>query len=61
MANKVYWKGLILVLGLVKRYIQRNEINLTKNLTEQQMTCVLAVLTAVIECLNTLPDNTPVE
>ncbi len=58
---KVYWKALILVLGEVKRYIERNQIGLTKNLTTPQMTCVLAVLTAVIECLNVLPENTPVE
>jgi len=59
--SKVYWKALILVLNEVKRYIERNQIGLARNLTGPQMTCVLAVLTAVIECLNTLPENTPVE
>lgn len=54
---KVYWKGLKLALGIVKRYIERNQINLTKNLTEPQMACVVAVLNAVIECLETLPSS----
>jgi hypothetical protein len=58
-ARKVYWKGLRLVLGIVKRYIERNQLGLTDHLTGPQMECVIAVLTAVITCLDTLPDNTP--
>lgn len=60
MAQKVYWKALILVLSGVRRYIQRNQIQLEANLTTQQYQCVVAVLDAVITCLVALPSNTPV-
>jgi hypothetical protein len=59
MASRVYWKTLILVLNGVKSYIQRNQNNLFLNLTTPQYNCVLAVLSAVIECLQALPTNTP--
>lgn len=55
MASKVYWKGLEITLGITKRYIQRNQINLQKNLTETQYNCVLDVLQAIISCLGLLP------
>lgn len=57
--RKVYWKGLRLVEGAVKRYIERNLLGLEANLTTEQMACVTAVLNAIIECLNILPVNTP--
>lgn len=60
MAAKVYWKTLTLVLRGVKSYIQRNQNNLFLNLTTPQYTCVLAVLEAVIACLQALPTNDPV-
>jgi len=60
MASRVYWKTLITVLRTVQRYIQRNQNNLFLNLTTPQYNCVLAVLNAVLECLQALPDNTPV-
>ncbi len=59
MASKVYWKTLTLVLRGVKSYIQRNQNNLFLNLTTPQYDCVVAVLDAVILCLQALPDNTP--
>lgn len=61
MANKVYWKALRLVLGQVKRYIERWQIQLQGNLTTPQYDCVVAVLTAVIECLAALPSNAPTD
>jgi len=60
MASRVYWKTLILVLRGVQTYIQRNQNNLFLNLTTPQYNCVLAVLNAVIECLQALPTNDPV-
>lgn len=53
--DKVYWKQLKIVLGLTKRYIQKWDIQLQGNLTPTQYTCVVAVLTAVVECLALLP------
>jgi len=61
MATKVYWKTLILILRTVQSYITRNQNNLFLNLTTPQYDCVVAVLTAVIACLQALPENTPVE
>ncbi len=58
--QKVYWKALILVLSGVRRYIQRNQLQLEANLTTQQYQCVVAVLDAVLTCLSALPVNTPV-
>lgn len=60
MAQKVYWKALILVLTTVRHYIQRNQLNLEANLNSQQYQCVVAVLDAVLTCLSALPVNTPV-
>jgi hypothetical protein len=59
MASRVYWKTLTLILRQVQGYIQRNQNNLFLNLTTPQYNCVLAVLNAVIECLQALPVNTP--
>jgi hypothetical protein len=59
MATKVYWKTLETVLKGAKAYIQRNQNNLFLNLTTAQYNCVVAVLNAIIECLQTLPVNTP--
>lgn len=59
MAQKVYWKTLILVLRGVQGYIQRNQNNLHITLNTQQYTCLVAVLDAVIECLQVLPVNEP--
>ncbi len=59
MAKKVYWIGLEATLTLTRRYIQRNQLNLQKNLTAPQYTCVVAVLAAVLDCLALLPSNTP--
>jgi len=59
MANKVYWKGLELILRPVKKYIQRWDVQLQANLTTPQYQCVVALLEAVITCLGALPVNTP--
>lgn len=58
--HKVYWKGLRLALGVAKRYIQRNDLKLQANLTTPQYQCVVAVLDAILTCLEALPQNTPV-
>lgn len=58
-ARKVYWKALRLVLGLAKRYIQRNQLQLEAHLTTEQYNCVVDTLTAIITCLQILPENTP--
>ena len=57
--RKFYWKGLRLVAMAVKRYIERNQPGLLANLTTPQYQCVLALLDAVITCLDALPVNTP--
>lgn len=59
-ARKVYWKALRLVLGLAKRYIQRNDLGLQNHLTAEQYACVLATLDAILTCLDILPENDPV-
>jgi hypothetical protein len=56
-ADKVYWKSLRLTLDVSRRYIQKHQLRLQANLTEPEYACVLAVLNAILECLNTLPDN----
>jgi len=60
MSPRVYWIGLRLVLGTVKRYIQKWDLQLQANLTSPQYECAVAVLEAVIICLNALPTNDPV-
>jgi len=58
--KKVYWIGLRIVTEQLKRYIQRNQLNLSKNLTSDQYACVVALLEAVLTCLSSLPVDTPV-
>lgn len=58
--KKVYWIGLRIVAEQLKRYIQRNQLNLQLNLTEGQYACVVALLEAVLTCLSSLPTETPV-
>jgi hypothetical protein len=55
--DKVYWKGLRIVMGVTKRYIQKWDLQLQANLTEAQWNCVNDVLTAIISCLALLPEN----
>jgi len=59
MAKKVYWIGLEATLQISRRYIQRNQLNLQKNLTDAQYNCVLSVLSAILDCLALLPQNNP--
>lgn len=59
MAKKVYWIGLEATLQVTRRYIQRNQLNLQKNLTAPQYDCLLDVLQAILSCLAILPTNTP--
>lgn len=54
-ARKVYYIGLRLILGEVKRYIQRNQLGIQANVSPEAYTCVLDTLTAVISCLELLP------
>jgi len=58
---KVYWKTLEIVMNSTRRYIQRNQLGLQANLTEEQYTCVTDVLQAILSCLALLPSNTPTE
>jgi hypothetical protein len=58
--HKVYWIGLRIVADQLRRYIQRNQLNLKSNLTNDQYNCVVALLDAVVTCLATLPTETPV-
>jgi len=57
--RKVYWKGLIIVLRTLIRYINRNNTGLLNNLTTPQYQCVTALLDAADTCLAALPENTP--
>lgn len=57
--QKVYWKTLEVVMRSTMRYIQRNQLNLQANLTEEQYNCVTDVLQAILSCLALLPVNTP--
>lgn len=59
MTTKVYWKGLRLGADWLRRYIQRNQPGLLANLTEEQYTCVVDLLNALLSCLAILPFNTP--
>lgn len=59
MGKKVYWIGLEATLQITRRYIQRNQTNLQKNLTTPQYNCVVSVLQAILDCLALLPSNTP--
>ena len=59
MPAKVYWISLETTLQITRRYIQRNQIKLQQNLTGPQYDCVVAVLNAILECLQALPTNTP--
>lgn len=59
MGKKVYWIGLEATLNITRRYIQRNQLNLQKNLTGPQYTCLVDVLNAILSCLAILPTNTP--
>jgi len=61
MAKRVYWIGLEATLQVTRRYIQRNQINLQKNLTTPQYDCLLDVLQAILSCLAILPTNTPID
>jgi hypothetical protein len=54
---KVYWKQLRLILGIAKRYIQKWDLQLQANLTDEEYACVSDVLTAIVSCLALLPQN----
>lgn len=57
MASRVYWKRLEIVATHLQRYIQKHQLQLQRNLTDEQYACVVALLNAVIECLAALPQN----
>jgi len=59
MAQKVYWKGLILVLRRLIKYINENNMGLATNLDAPTYACVTALLDAALICADALPVNTP--
>lgn len=59
MPAKVYYIALATTLEVSRKYIQRNQLKLQANLTTPQYTCVLAVLSAILDCLALLPANDP--
>jgi hypothetical protein len=61
MAQKVYWKGLTLVLQRTARYGAKWDTQLSHSLTTPQYNCFRDVMTAIASCLALLPQNTPVE
>jgi hypothetical protein len=60
MPAKVYYIALESTLQVSRKYIQRNQLKLQANLTTPQYTCVLAVLSAILDCLALLPTNNPI-
>ena len=54
MAIRTYVVGLRLALEAINRYGNRWQPQLSQSLTTQQYQCLLAVLTAVQECLKAL-------
>lgn len=58
-ARKVYWKGLILVLRRLIRYINDNNLGLKNNLDSPTYACVMALLEAADTCAAALPENPP--
>lgn len=59
MANRVYWIGLEFLLRPVPKYVGRYAAQLQANLTDDQWTCVQAVVNAITSCLALLPSNNP--
>lgn len=59
MPKKVYWIALTSVLNSTRRYIQRNQLRIEANLTTDQYACVVAVLNAILTCLQSLPKEVP--
>jgi len=57
VAQKTYLIGLRLVLNGAKRYIQHNQLNLQKNASAPLYTCILDTLTAILSCLELIPDE----
>lgn len=51
MASRTYIPQLRFVLKIVDRYTKRWQTQLEENLTAPQYTCMLAVISAVTECL----------
>lgn len=51
MASRTYEIGLLFILEKLQRYITRWQTKLVVSLTEDQYTCLLAVLNAVTSCL----------
>lgn len=59
--EKVYWKGLRIVLDKARRYMQGHQTQLAANLDAGQYASVVTALEAVVACLNELPVDTPIE
>lgn len=61
MGTRVYWITLRVVLNEAKKYIQRNDLRLQDNLSAPAYATVVTALSAILDCLAALPENTPIE
>jgi predicted ATP-dependent protease len=59
VAQKLGWITLKALLKGVQLYITRNDQRLHASLTTEQYDCVVALLNAIIVCINILPLGTP--
>lgn len=53
--KRVYYLGLQISMDNLRRYITKHQLQLQANLTSDQYTCLLDVLTAITSCLHLLP------
>lgn len=58
---KVYWKGLRLVLDKALRYINKWQVEIEPNISADAYTAMVAARTAIVDCLQKLPVDTPTE
>jgi hypothetical protein len=60
MALRTYLPGFVLALRTLHRYATRYQTQISAVLTAPQLTCFLALITALAECLNTIVPPEPV-
>ena len=60
MASRTYLVGLWLASKALKKYITRWQVQIEDNTSPETYSCVLAVLTALDECLPLIQPNPPV-
>jgi hypothetical protein len=58
MASRVYWITARTVMNSTRRYLQRNQLALQANLTEDQYNCIVSVIETILTCLASLPTPT---